>query len=283
VNPGRRDSPAPSGRLIINADDWGRDGRTTDMIADCVSKGAVSSVSAMVFMEDSERAAAIARDRGIDAGLHLNFTTPFSSASRARLAERQRVVGRFLRSHRLAQALFHPGLVRTFAEVVGAQTDEYHRLYRADPPRFDGHHHMHLCANVLLQGLLPHGAAVRRSFSFQPGEKGRVNRLYRRCVDRWLIRSRYRLTDFFFSIAPLAPAGRLERLIRLSDDYVVELETHPADDDEYRFLTGGGLSRTLGTARISNCWLPSSTPRAEESLATRLDRPYASDFERPLG
>ena len=35
-------------------------------------------VSAMVFMEDSERAASIARADAIDAGLHLNFTTAFS-------------------------------------------------------------------------------------------------------------------------------------------------------------------------------------------------------------
>src|SRR5213594_3601887 len=71
---------APSvGLLILNADDWGRDRGTTGRILDCALRGAVSSVSAMVFMEDSERAAAIARERGIDAGLHLNFTTSFSA------------------------------------------------------------------------------------------------------------------------------------------------------------------------------------------------------------
>src|SRR4029077_20103780 len=64
-----------TGVLIINADDWGRSQETTDRIAECVAHGAVSSVSAMVFMEDSERSAVIARERGIDAGLHLNFTT----------------------------------------------------------------------------------------------------------------------------------------------------------------------------------------------------------------
>ena len=47
--------------LIINADDWGRDNETTDRSLDCVLRGSVSSVSAMMFMEDSERAAGIAR------------------------------------------------------------------------------------------------------------------------------------------------------------------------------------------------------------------------------
>ena len=55
-----------AGRLIVNADDWGRDPRTTGRILDCALRGAVSSVSAMVFMEDSERAATLARERGID-------------------------------------------------------------------------------------------------------------------------------------------------------------------------------------------------------------------------
>ena len=67
------------GFLIVNADDWGRDAETTDRIFECVVPGAVSSVSAMVFMQDSERAAGIAREHGIEAGLHLNFTTPFSA------------------------------------------------------------------------------------------------------------------------------------------------------------------------------------------------------------
>ena len=241
-----------AGRLIVNADDWGRDPRTTDMIAACVSAGAVSSVSAMVFMEDSERAAAVAQERAIDAGLHLNFTTPFSSsAAGTRLVEHQRATARFLRSHRLAQVVFHPGLVRSFSYVAAAQVDEFRRLYQREPARFDGHHHMHLCANVLVQRLLPSGTMVRRSFSFERGEKSYANRFYRRMVDRLLIRRRHQVTDFFYSIAPLHPPDRLERVVGLSKQSIVELETHPADRDEYRFLTEGGLARALGAARRS--------------------------------
>jgi hypothetical protein len=49
------DSPQPGsdcGLLIINADDWGRDAHTTDNILDCALRGTISSVSAMLFMED---------------------------------------------------------------------------------------------------------------------------------------------------------------------------------------------------------------------------------------
>jgi len=70
-----------AGLLIINADDWGRDIDTTNRILECVLCGSVSSTSGMVFMEDSERAASVARERGVDVGLHLNVTTPFSVAA----------------------------------------------------------------------------------------------------------------------------------------------------------------------------------------------------------
>lgn len=72
--------PRHAGALIINADDFGRDCWNTQKILECIAGGSISSVSAMVFMADSERAAATARERGIDSGLHLNLTTPFSPA-----------------------------------------------------------------------------------------------------------------------------------------------------------------------------------------------------------
>lgn len=72
-------APPTQGALIVNADDWGRDLETTDRTLDCILRGAVSSVSAMVFMQDSERAAILALQRGVDAGLHLNFTSRFSA------------------------------------------------------------------------------------------------------------------------------------------------------------------------------------------------------------
>jgi hypothetical protein len=222
--------------LILNADDWGRNVETTDKTLDCVKCGAVSAVSAMVFMEDSERAAAIARERNIETGLHLNFTTVFTAANcPAQVLERQRRLASYLLRSRLSQAVFHPGLVRSFDYVVRAQIDEYRRLYGADPHRLDGHHHMHLCENVLLQGLLPAGTLVRRNFSFYTGEKNIWNRLYRRFIDQRLAR-RHRLVDLFFSLEPLEPA-RLQRILSLSRQFAVEVETHPVNIEEYRLLT----------------------------------------------
>ncbi len=246
------------GLLIVNADDWGRDAVTTDRIVDCAGRGAVSSVSAMVFMEDSERAAAVARERSIEAGLHLNFTTPFSARECPRqVVERQQKLARYLLRHRLAPVVFHPGLIRSFEYVMASQFDEFRRLYGADPDRLDGHHHMHLCSNLLLRGLLPPGILVRRNFSFEPGEKSLWNRLYRRCVDGMLAR-RHHVADFFFSLTPLEPPGRLQRIFSLARQFVVEVETHPVHQEEYRFLAGGEIFRRAGDVRLAP---PSAVPR----------------------
>lgn len=244
--------PTHSGCLIVNADDWGRDHNNTGRILGCVLSRAVSSVSAMVFMEDSERAATIARERGIDAGLHLNFTTPFSGPSTpTRLIWHQQRLSRYLRSHRLAPVVFHPGLAGSFKYVIAAQLDEFGRLYGAELDRVDGHHHMHLCSNVVLGRLLPPHTIVRRNFSFQPGEKSLVNRLYRQLLDR-ILRRRHRLTDFFFSLPPLEPAGRLQRIFSLARQVVVEVETHPVNPEEYRFLTEGEIFRRIGDFQIAH-------------------------------
>jgi hypothetical protein len=240
-----------NGFLIVNADDWGREPRTSGRILDCVLRGAVSSVSAMVFMEDSDRAAAVARDRQIDAGLHVNFTTPFSGPrAPSRLVEHQSALASYLRRHRLAQSVFHPALIQSFEYVTKTQFDEFRRLYGADPNRVDGHHHMHLCANVLLGRLLPAGIVVRRNFSFLTGEKSMWNRMYRRAVDGLLAR-RHRLVDFLFSLQPLERETRLPRIFALARRFVVELETHPVDPEEYRFLERGEIFRQAAGVQMA--------------------------------
>src|SRR5439155_8191496 len=175
----------------------------------------------------------------------------FSSADcLAQLAEHQRKLATYLRRRPLARVIFHPGLAASFEYVVAAQLDEFRRLYGTAPERLDGHHHMHLCANVLLAGLLPPGTLVRRNFSFQHGEKSLWNRLYRRLVDGILAR-RHRMVDFFFSLAPLEPPGRLQRIFSLARQFVVEVETHPVNQEEYRFLVAGEIFRQIGDVRIA--------------------------------
>ena len=221
--------------LIVNADDWGARRQATDRILDCVRSGAISSTSALVFMADSERAAELAREHDIDAGLHLNLTDAFTAASvPTELARHVERTGRFLRASRYATMFFHPLLVSSFDYVVKAQMEEYERLYGARPNRVDGHHHMHLCANVLGQKLLDRGTIVRRNFTFATGEKGVLNRFYRRLQDRALAR-RYRIPDYFYDILPMEEA-RLREILRLAQNADVEMEVHPERNSEYEFL-----------------------------------------------
>jgi chitin disaccharide deacetylase len=224
--------------LIVNADDWGRDRETTDRILDCCNLGTVSSASAMVFMEDSDRAADIARERQVDCGIHLNFTTPFSGAEAPlRLREHQARITQYLRRNRFAKTIFHPGLVSSFEYVTSTQVEEFEKRFGKPPCRYDGHHHMHLCANVLFGKLLPSGVIVRRNFSFRPSEKGSFNRMYRQIIDGVLAK-RHSITDYFFSLPPLEPPSRVVEIISVARSSIVEVETHPINPTEYNFLTG---------------------------------------------
>lgn len=237
--------------LIINADDWGRDMETTDHILTCVLAGTVSSASAMVFMADSERGADLARQRNVDCGLHLNFTTPFCAPNcPSRLREHQIRVRHYLRSNRLAQTVYHPGLASSFKYVAESQIEEFERVFGGAPRRVDGHHHMHLCANVLFGRLLPAGTIARRNFSFRGSEKGRINRLYRTAID-CLLASRHELTDYFFSLPPLEPIARVDEIFSMARTSIVEVETHPVNPEEYRFLTGGHIVERIRELQIA--------------------------------
>jgi hypothetical protein len=109
---------------------------------------------------------------------------------------------------------------------------------------------MHLCANVLFGKLLPKGTTVRRNFSFRKHEKSGPNRLYRATIDRAL-RKRHRLTDYFFSLPPLEPRGRIDEIFSIARRSIVEVETHPVNPEEYRFLSGGEILRRLGDLPIA--------------------------------
>jgi predicted glycoside hydrolase/deacetylase ChbG (UPF0249 family) len=263
-----------SGALIVNADDWGRDRENTDRILECILGGFVSSTSAMVFMEDSERSATLAREKGVDAGLHLNLTSQFSAPRVSeRLQEHQRRVSHYLLRHRLAPIMFHPGLSNSFRYLVVAQLEEYQRLYGNLPARIDGHHHMHLSANVVLSKLLPPGAVVRRNFTFRRGEKGYCNRLYRSFLDKRL-QKRHPISDFMFALPPLN-AERLQGIFSLAREFVVEVECHPVYPEEYRFLMEGGIQRLAADIQIAREYAlakTDGTPKSSRSTSNAKDR-----------
>ncbi len=198
--------------LIINADDFGRSAAETDAALRCYRTARLTSVSAMVFMADSERAAELAKENKLDVGLHLNFAERFTGNRIPKtLGNYHDKIVRFLMRNRYSQLLYNPFLRREFSYSYEAQVEEFTRLFGKPPSHIDGHHHMHLCANLLLSNLIPAGMKIRRNFSFWPGEKSWFNRAYRALVDRWLAR-RYPLTDYFFDLTQCIQEKKLDRV-----------------------------------------------------------------------
>jgi chitin disaccharide deacetylase len=235
--------------LIINADDWGYNSAATDRILSCYERERINSTSAMVFMSDSQRAADLALNGGIEVGLHLNFTDLFTGDNLTPLlTDYQHRIASYLRK-KYCLVIYNPFLRKHFEYVFRAQYEEFVRLYGKVPAHVNGHRHMHLCTNVLIDGLIFPHEKVRRSFSFFAGEKPKFNRLYRRFLDIW-VKRRYVCTDYFFSIAPIEDRARLRRIISFSQPYNVELMVHPQMVDEYEYLIGDEYMTMLRGVQI---------------------------------
>lgn len=236
--------------LIINADDWGRSVDETDAALRCYKEGRVTSVSAMVFMDDSQRAAELAKENGVDVGLHLNLTERFTaSACPTQVQRAHERIARFLRSAKYSQLLYNPFLRKEIAHSYEAQAAEFDRLYGKQPSHVDGHHHMHLCGNMLWSSAIPAGTKVRRNFSFWPGEKSWLNRAYRALIDHRLS-SKYRLPDYFFCLSQSIEENKLGRLEALARSNKVELMTHPIVPMELDFLMGDEFRAMLQRLEI---------------------------------
>jgi predicted glycoside hydrolase/deacetylase ChbG (UPF0249 family) len=239
--------------LVINADDFGRNRFATDRILVCHLEKRITSTSAMVFMEDSERAATLAKASQVDVGLHINFTESFTAPSVPQpLRQDHERIRRFLRANKYALVIYNPFLRKGFREVFAAQVEEFVRLYGREPFRFDGHQHMHLCSNMILDRILPAGAKVRRSFSFDTGEKNFFNRYYRTLIDRHLA-ARHRIGDFFFALSQHLPISRLQRVVELARMYNVELMTHPEVNLEFEGLLSDKFANTISPVQLETC------------------------------
>jgi predicted glycoside hydrolase/deacetylase ChbG (UPF0249 family) len=237
--------------LIVNADDCGKNRSVTDAMLECYARRRITSTSAMVFMEDSARAAEVALASGIEIGLHLNLSEAFSGRDVPwRLREDQDRVRRFLTKSKYALVVYHPLLAREFRDVCERQYAEFRRLYGRAPSHVDGHHHMHLASNVLFQRLLPRGAVVRRSFSFSSGERSVANRWYRAWVDRKLAR-RHRMCDRFLALSQHLSIERFRRVMLMAKRERVELMTHAQIAEEYRFLMSDAYGEAVAGACLS--------------------------------
>jgi hypothetical protein len=209
----------------------------------------------MVFMKDSQRAADLASSAGLATGLHLNLTHAFDAPYLpSRVRDCHASVARYYGSSKWAKIIYNPFLKKKLAYLFASQYDEYCHLFSKAPENINGHHHMHLCTNALIDRIIPFGSCVRRNFSFEPGERGFVNRSYRRIVDGWL-RRHYCCTDYFYSLEKAFNSGKLGKIIDLAGSANVEVMVHPEIKESFDFLNGNTYRNliaqiTLGTYRM---------------------------------
>ncbi len=228
-----------TGLLIVNADDWGHDGRTTGAIAECFEAGGLTSTTAMMFMEGSERAAARASELpGLAIGLHLNLYEEYTDPQvPAPVRERQHRLVSYFRRSRLRRWIYDPRIRRETNRIVADQFDRFQELYGRPPTHMDGHHHSHLAANVLLSRSVPAGTKIRNAQSNTERRSLLTNAL--RAVRGAAIGRRYSSTDYFLSILTVWPDLRGEPLpdqLGLSKQASVEVMVHPGFPEEFAVL-----------------------------------------------
>jgi predicted glycoside hydrolase/deacetylase ChbG (UPF0249 family) len=236
-----------AGLLIVNADDWGGHEWATDRIAECFAAGRITSASAMVYMEDSDRAAALARKRRLPRGLHLNVTQELSDpAAPAAIAQRQALVAtRFWGAGRRTRLSFDPRLAPPVKRCVEDQLLRFFELYGHAPDHLDGHNHAHLSPTVLLG--VPRTLPVRGAQSPTPGEERTLGALLR-AVRRRAIAMRHGTTDFCFDIERLHPAlggSRLDAALALCLKHTVELVVHPDRGAQFELLMSDEWAQLL--------------------------------------
>lgn len=241
--------------LIVNADDWGYNMATTDAIATAFRAGRVTSASAMVFMHDSERAAALADQESLPVGLHLNLMERYTAERVARAIRRRQelVVSSFQVSQRprwLADWKLSPRV----RQCLEDQIDEFTHLYATAPTHVDGHQHGHLSTPVLRSLARDPRPSVRCSFTFRRGEKSALNRALRFTLNRY-IRTRFHSTDRFYSIRALHPrlgGYGLEGALAESHRVDVEIMVHPGLRDELEILMSDDWSRMLAGVPVGS-------------------------------
>jgi predicted glycoside hydrolase/deacetylase ChbG (UPF0249 family) len=238
--------------LIINADDFGLNATATDNIIQCIDQGMVSTIGAMMFMSDSQRASDIARERKIEIGLHLNLTQKYdaSNLSRKLIAHFDKV-SKFLKSSKYSFILYNPFIQDSFKYITQKQMEEFYRLYQKLPAHLNGHHHMHLASNLIFSDILDKGLIIRRNHTFTAGEKSIFNRMYRKICDRKVTKN-FRTTDSFYDIQPITDENRLKQIFNMSKLENVELMVHPSDKIEYEYILSPKFKSMVNEISLSN-------------------------------
>ena len=150
--------------LIVNADDFGWNREATDKTLDAFAANRITGATALVHMEDSDRAAELALEAGLPVGLHLNLTDPFTdpATNATRRARQLLVCEQFSKQRlRIRSWSFDPRIRTNVETAVSDQLERFEELYGQPPTHVDGHNHVHACPNVALAAPLASIAKMR--------------------------------------------------------------------------------------------------------------------------
>jgi predicted glycoside hydrolase/deacetylase ChbG (UPF0249 family) len=229
--------------LIVNADDYGWNRPSSDAILETHRVGRLTSATVLMFMEDSERAAALALEQGLPVGLHVNLTDPFNAADvptaiRDRHMRAIRHFGAPATVWRSRRWIYDPRAAALTSAAVNDQLERFRQLFGREPTHFDGHNHVHLCPNVAL--ALPEGAKVRTALGIAPpgGRMARLLALRQRLTLRDRLTTRYflNITGIQEGFVEGGPAS----LLGLARESSVEVMVHPGFGHEYTLLMASG-------------------------------------------
>jgi predicted glycoside hydrolase/deacetylase ChbG (UPF0249 family) len=242
------DPRADLGLLIVNADDLGINRGATDAIVECYRQSRITSATAMVYMEDSRRAAEIAGSEALPVGLHLNFSSPFTATDVPLVArDRQaRLVSLFTR-WQLLRWVYIPGIQGLVSACVDDQRRAFVELYGHEPTHCDGHHFLHLAPNVVLADAFRTIPKIRKSLTILKGEKSSLNRALRSFQNDFIER-RHLTVDQVRQFPSIAPAGAGS----IPHDARVEVVVHPEVAEEQKVLLSDEWSACLTSHRLGS-------------------------------
>ena len=213
--------------LIINADDFGKNKKTTNRICECFSRGRVTSATAMMFMSDSENAARIALRHNLGIGLHLNFSSSFTMMDLETdlIVKHERIV-RYFTWHKYIRLFYNPFITGDVKQCFKSQYNEFLRLYGKEPTHIDGHHYLHLCANVVFGNVIPDGIKIRRSITYPDKTKNLKKNIMKRFVwsffDKEILK-KHLSTNYFFELDSNFQLDELRIVIERAKESNVEL------------------------------------------------------------
>lgn len=240
--------------LIVNADDFGWNRGATDLTAECFAARQITSTTALMYMEDSDRAAELALTRDFPVGLHLNLSDPFTAdAIPEPVRERQAAACRIFGGAGLRKRswTYDPRIRGLVEGAIRDQLERFRALYGREPTHVDGHNHVQVCPNVITARALD-GQKMRDALWSYPSTRSAMG--VARAARRALTARGHLTTRYFLDIAELhrdAPAELTAR-IGLAARTSVEVMCHPGFGHELEALRSAAWGEAIEAAPLGS-------------------------------